>query len=128
MSNIFKKIKEQQDRNKSKELRETGKVFKYTNRPIPKPQPQPIRLINTGFYNIDTFRYRVITKDDFIRYFVNNRKAPNITKNTFKAAEHNWNVIRKGYNFVIAVGNEDLMFYSIDSFNEHIGGYSNENK
>lgn len=126
MSNIFKKIKEQQNRNKNKEARENEKVFKYIDRPI--STPQPIRLINTGFYNIDTFRYRVITKDDFIRYFVNNRKAPNITKNTFKAAEHNWNVIRKGYNFVIAVGNEDLMFYSIDSFNEHIGGYSNENK
>lgn len=74
------------------------------------------------------FRYRVITKDDFIRYFVNSREAQNITKNTFKAAEHSWNIIRKGYNFVIAVGNEDLMFYSIDSFNERIGDYSNENK
>lgn len=128
MSSIFKKIKEQQDRNKSKELRETGKVFKYTNRPIPKPQTQPIRLINMGFDNIDTFRYRVMTKDDFIRYFVNSKKAPNITKNTFKVAEEAWNKTRKGYNFVIAVGNEVLMFYSIDSFNDHIGGYSNENK
>ncbi|CEQ32282.1 Uncharacterised protein [[Clostridium] sordellii] len=120
MSNIFKKIKEQQDRNKSKELIETGKVFEYTNRPIPKPQP--IRLINTGFYNIDTFRYRVFTKYDFIRYFVNNRKAQNITKNTFKVAEKVWNDTRKGYNFVIAAGNEVLMFYSIDSFNKLIGG------
>ena len=122
MSNIFKKIKEQQDRNKSKELRETGKVFKYTNRPIPKPKPQPIRLRNTGL------RYKVFTKDDFIRYFVNERKAQNINKNTFKFAEEAWNKFRKGYNFVIAVGNKDLMFYSIDSFNERIGGYSNENK
>lgn len=126
MSNIFKKIKEQQDRNKSKKARENEKVFEYINRPI--STPQPIRLINTGFYNIDTFRYRVITKDDFIRYFVNKRKAQNINKNTFKVAEEAWNKFRKGYNFVIAVGNENLTFYSIDSFNEGIGGYSNENK
>lgn len=74
------------------------------------------------------FRYRVITKDDFIRYRVNSREAQNINKNTFKVAEESWNNLRKGYNFVIAVGNKDLMFYSIDSFNEHIGGCSNENK
>lgn len=126
MSNIFKKIKEQQNINKNKEARENEKVFKYIDRPI--STPQPIRLINTGFYNIDTFRYRVITKDDFIRYFINSKKACNITKNTFKVAEEAWNKTRKGYNFVIAVGNEVLMFYSIDSFNELIGGYSNENK
>jgi len=120
MSNIFKKIKEQQDRNKSKELRENEKVFKCINRPI--LTPQPIRLINMGFDNIDTFRYRVMTKDDFIRYFVNSKKAQNITKNTFKVAEKVWNDTRKGYNFVIAAGNEVLMFYSIDSFNKLIGG------
>lgn len=121
MSNIFKKIKEQQNRNKNKEARENEKVFKYIDRTI--STPQPIRLIN-----IDTFRYRVITKDDFIRYFINSKKACNITKNTFKVAEEAWNKTRKGYNFVIAVGNEVLMFYSIDSFNELIGGYRNENK
>lgn len=124
MSNIFKKIKEQQDRNKSKKARENEKVFEYINRPI--STPQPIRLINTGFYNIDTFRYRVITKDDFIRYFVNSKKACNITNNTFKVAEEAWNKTRKEYNFVIAVGNEVLMFYSIDSFNKLIGGVTDD--
>lgn len=118
MSNIFKKIKDQQEKINAKKINE--KVFECVNRPI--SIPQPIRLINMGFDNIDIFRYRVFTKDDFIRYFVNSKKACNITKNTFKAAEYNWNVIRKGYNFVIAVGNEDLMFYSIDSFNKLIGG------
>ena len=107
MSNIFKKIKEQQDRNKIKKVRENKKVFE---------------CINKGFDNIDTFRYRVITKDDFIRYFVNSKKAQNINKNTFKDIEGHWNKLRKGYNFAIAVGNEQLMFYSIDSFNKLIGG------
>lgn len=120
MSNIFKKIKEQQDRNKSKKARENEKVFEYINRPI--STPQPIRLINMGFDNIDTFRYRVITKDDFIRYMINSRKARNITNDTFKDVEGYWNELRKGYNFAIAVGNEQLMFYSIDSFNKLIGG------
>lgn len=109
MSNIFKKIKDQQKRNN----------IKYTN--IPIPTPKPIRLINMELSNMDNFRYRVVTKDDFIRYMVNSKKSSNITKNTFKVAEEAWNKTRRGYNFVIAVGNEELMFYSIDSFNEHIG-------
>lgn len=112
MSNIFKKIKEQQNKNKEK----NEKVFKCINMPI--PISQPIRLTNTGITNMESYRYRVVTKDDFIRYMATCNK----TENAFKTAKDRWDRIRKGYNFVIAVGNEDLMFYSIDSFNELIGG------
>lgn len=110
MSNIFKKIKEQQKRNN----------IKYTNRTL--PTPKPIRLINMELSNIDNFRYRVVTKDDFIRYMVNSKEAWDIDEKTFKVAEKAWDKTRRGYNFVIAIGNEELMFYSIDSFNEKIGG------
>ncbi|GAA0865927.1 hypothetical protein [Paraclostridium tenue] len=116
MSNIFKKIKEQQNKNKIKNKEENEKVFKCINMPI--PIPQPIRLINTGITNMESYRYRVVTKDDFIRYMATCNK----TENAFKTAKDRWDRIRKGYNFVIAVGNEDLMFYSIDSFNKLIGG------
>lgn len=128
MSNIFKKIKDQQKRNeiKKKEEIENEKFIKYINKPI--PTPKPIRLINMELSNIDNFRYRVVTKDDFIRYMVNSKKASNITKNTFKVLEEAWNKTRRGYNFVIAVGNEELMFYSIDSFNEHIGSSIDDKK
>lgn len=116
MSNIFKKIKEQQNRRKNKEKIENEKVFKCINMPI--STPQPIRLINTGITNMESYRYRVVTKDDFIRYMATCNK----TENTFKTAKDRWDRTRNGYNFVIAVGNEDLMFYSIDSFNKLIGG------
>lgn len=116
MSNIFKKTKEQQNRRKNKEKIENEKVFKCINMSI--STPQPIRLINTGITNMESYRYRVVTKDDFIRYMATCNK----TENAFKTAKDRWDRTRKGYNFVIAVGNEDLMFYSIDSFNELIGG------
>lgn len=114
MSNIFRKIKEQQYKIKNKE--ENEKAFKCINMPI--PISQPIRLISTGITNMESYRYRVVTKDDFIRYMATCNK----TKNAFKTAKDRWDKIRKGYNFVIAVGNEELMFYSIDLFNELIGG------
>ena len=122
MSSIFKKIKEQQNRRKNKEKIENEKLIKFINTPIPVPKPQPIRLINTAITNMESYRYRVVTKDDFIRYMATCNK----TKNAFKTAKDRWDRIRKGYNFVIAVGNEDLMFYSIDSFNELIGGHRDD--
>ena len=111
---------------KNKEKIEDKRLIKYINTPVPVPKPQPIGLINTKLINIECFQYRVMTKDDFIRYRVNRLEACIINKNTFKKIEESWNRIRKGYNFVIAVGNTDLMFYSVDVFNEHVGGHKDE--
>lgn len=73
------------------------------------------------------YEYKIFTKDDFIRYMVNSKKASQINKNAFKRSEEIWDEWRKGYNFMIAVGNEQLMFYSIESFNKCvIGGFLND--
>ena len=73
--------------------------------------------------NINDFRYKVITKDEYIQYRLNEMKAINIDKNTVDTILDNWNKTRGKYNFIIAAGKyESLMFYSIEYFNEHVLG------
>ena len=78
--------------------------------------------IKAGINDINGFvyGYKIVTKDGFISYHMNNKKPSMINENSFKEAESMWNKIRKGYNFVIAVGKEDLIFYSVKKFNEHL--------
>ena len=118
MSDIFKKMKEQQKRNeiKKKEERENEKFIKYINKPLPKP---PIK----GTSNLNDFRYKVITKDAYIEYKLNEAKCYGINKNTVGKIIKFWDKLRKGYNFVIGVGKDEYtMFYSVEYFNEHVLG------
>lgn len=66
------------------------------------------------------FEYKVVTKEDFIRYKLNNMKASMINKNTMDMLVEKWDKTRNGFNFMIAVGKEELMFYSVEYFNKHI--------
>lgn len=73
--------------------------------------------------NINNFRYKVMTKDNYIEYMLNKREAETINKNTVSCIIERWNKVSKGYNFVIAAGNcNSSMIYSVDYFNEHIVG------
>ncbi|MDB8986927.1 hypothetical protein PN594_18920 [Parabacteroides merdae] len=121
MSNIFRKIKDQQKRNeiKKKEERESEKFIKYINKPLPKPPKQTIKRTS----NLNDFRYKVITKDAYIEYKLNEAKCYGINKNTVGEIIKFWDKLRKGYSFVIAVGKDEYtMFYSVEYFNKHVLG------
>ncbi|RUT55713.1 hypothetical protein NPD9_1704 [Clostridium botulinum] len=93
------------------------KRVKATTRPKPKPP---------GRQAID---YKIFTRDDYKRYRLSRMKASNITTGTIKFIEDSWNKISKGYNFIIGVGKEEqLMFYSVQYFNEHVLNGKNKSK
>lgn len=95
-----------------------GTDVKRTDRTIPPPPKQNLR---DG--KINNFEYKVISKDDFIKYRLNSMKASRIDKNTIDKIIYRWDELRDGYNFVIAVGKiENMMFYSVECFDEHILG------
>lgn len=72
---------------------------------------------------MNEFEYKVITKDDFVRYKLNSMNASSMGKEIITRIVEEWDKIRKGHNFVIAVGKEDdLMFYSVDYFDKNILG------
>lgn len=92
--------------------------IKYTDRTIPPPPKQSLRG-----ENINNFEYKVISKDDFIKYRLNSMKASRIDKNTIDKIIYRWDELRGGYNFIIAVGKiENMMFYSVEYFDEHVIG------
>lgn len=73
--------------------------------------------------------YRIFTKDDYIRYVLSRRKASSITKGAITQFKELWEGISKGYNFIIGIGQyNNLMFYSVECFNEHILGNKEESK
>lgn len=65
--------------------------------------------------------YKLFTKDKFKEYMLSKMKDCNISEDYIKGLDKNWNNISKGFNFAIAVGQEDhLMFYSVMKFNNDV--------
>lgn len=92
--------------------------IKYTDRTILNHPKQNLR---DG--KINNFEYKVISKDDFIKYRLNSMKASRIDKNTIDKIIYRWDELRDGYNFIIGVGKiENIMFCSVGYFSEHILG------
>ncbi|MGU9539248.1 hypothetical protein ACQX0N_09740 [Clostridium tepidum] len=79
--------------------------------------PKGMEIIDLDRKEID---YRIFTKDDYKRYTLSRMKASNIKKDTVKFISERWENISKGYNFIIGVGKNELMFYSVSYFNEHV--------
>lgn len=95
-----------------------GIHIKFTNKPLPRPPKQP-----KGTSNLNGFRYKVITKDVYIEYKLNEAERYGINKNTVGEIIKFWDKLRKEYNFVIGVGKDEYtMFYSVEYFNEHVLG------
>lgn len=91
--------------------------IKYTDRTIPPPKQ------NLRGKNLNNFEYKVMAKGDFIKYILNSMEANRINENTINNIVYRWDELRDSYNFIIAVGKiENMMFYSVDYFNEHILG------
>ncbi|WP_051540311.1 hypothetical protein [Clostridium ihumii] len=66
--------------------------------------------------------YRIFTKDDYKRYRLSGMKAREISKGAIECINDSFEKIGKGENFVIGVGRDSLMFYSIEYFNKNILG------
>lgn len=64
--------------------------------------------------------FKIFTKEDYKRYRLRGLDAPSISRGTLKTIDKTWNKISKGYNFVIGVGKNDIMFYSVEYFNDNI--------
>ncbi|MGJ8755378.1 hypothetical protein [Clostridium botulinum] len=65
--------------------------------------------------------YRIITKEEYKKIRLNSVSASSICKRMIKEIDKNWDRLRKGYEFVIAAGKEEqLMFYGVEYFNEHV--------
>lgn len=95
-----------------------GTDVKCTDRTIPPPPKQNLRG-----ENINNFEYKVMSKDDYIKYILNSMKASKIDKNTINKVVYRWDKLRDGYNFIIGVGKiENIMFCSVGYFSEHILG------
>lgn len=95
-----------------------GTDVKCTDRTIPTPPKQNLRG-----ENINNFEYKVMSKDDYIKYILNSMKASKIDKNTINKIVYRWDKLRDGYNFIIGVGKiENIMFCSVEYFSEHILG------
>lgn len=62
--------------------------------------------------------YEVLTKDKYIECRLCGINPCNISKETKKILQDRWDKLRKGYEFVILVGD---MIYSVDYFNELLG-------
>ncbi|EPY2286628.1 hypothetical protein ACXAT6_003907 [Clostridium sporogenes] len=84
---------------------------------IPYPGSPGKRPIDLGRKEID---YKIFTRDDYKRYRLSRMKAPSITAGFIKTIEDSWLQTSKGYNFIIGVGKNELMFYSVSYFNEHV--------
>lgn len=95
-----------------------GTDVKCTDRTITPPPKQNLRG-----ENINNFEYKVMSKDDYIKYILNSMKASKIDKNTINKIVYRWDKLRDGYNFIIGVGKiENIMFCSVGYFSEHILG------
>lgn len=67
--------------------------------------------------------YIILTKDDYKRYMLSFMKPCDITTKYIKILDENWQIISKGFNFIIGIGQvDDLMFCSVEYFNEKILG------
>lgn len=73
--------------------------------------------------NLHNEGYKIFTKEDFKRYMLSKANASEINKRFISVINEDWDKIRKGYNFIIAVGQDNnLMFYSVEYFNQKILG------
>lgn len=74
--------------------------------------------------NSDTSKeqYKIVTQSDFIGYKLSKLSAVQITKNTVNNLKRSWDKMSCGFNFMIAVGKEELMFYSPQYFSKNILG------
>ena len=80
-------------------------------------------ITNNGFDD----GYKIVTKDDYIRYFAS-ANASVIGSKVFEVAERHWDDKSKGYNFIIGVGEKDLMFCSVEDFNKNLEGHKKKGK
>ncbi|HBJ2609712.1 TPA: hypothetical protein LA750_001665 [Clostridium botulinum] len=65
--------------------------------------------------------YRIITKEEYKKIRLNSVSNACICKGIIKEIDKNWNALRRGYDFVIAVGREEKpMLYSEPYFNKNI--------
>lgn len=65
--------------------------------------------------------YKIFTKDDYIKYNLSDKKAEFISKEYIKILNDEWNKLRKDFNFIVGVGEENnLMFFSVEYFNNNI--------
>lgn len=74
-------------------------------------------IINT---DIGKEKYRVITRDDFIRYRLSKLSANQITDCTVNNLKRHWIKISCGFNFMIGIGKDDLTFYNPKFFSENV--------
>lgn len=73
--------------------------------------------------------YRIITKEEYKKIRLNSVSALSICKGMIKEIDKDWDRLRKGYDFVIAVGIEgDCMLYSVEYFNERVLNSKNKSK
>ncbi|WP_051539848.1 hypothetical protein [Clostridium ihumii] len=66
--------------------------------------------------------YRIFTKDDYKRYRLAGMKAWEISKGAVEFINDSFEKIGKGEKFIIGVGRDSIMFYSIEYFNKNILG------
>ena len=65
--------------------------------------------------------YTIVTFDRFVEIHLSNTLSDEYSIDIIKRIEDNWDSIRNGYNFVIAVGDyTNPMFYSVPYFNNNI--------
>lgn len=84
---------------------------------IEQKDNQEETIINT---DIGKEQYRVITRDDFIRYRLSKLSANQITDCTVNNLKKHWDKISCGFNFMIGIGKEDLIFYHPKFFSKNI--------
>jgi hypothetical protein len=67
--------------------------------------------------------YTVVDFNRYVEMTLSICEANQMSVDTISQLRQSWDGLRKGYNFVIAVGvPEQPMFYSVPYFNEHILG------
>lgn len=65
--------------------------------------------------------FKIFTKEDHKRYMLKDAEASKVDRQ-LKLANKMWNEISKGYNFIIGVGKNDMMFYSVEYFSNEVLG------
>ncbi|WP_010293550.1 hypothetical protein [Clostridium senegalense] len=83
---------------------------------------EPDRDEATISTNAEMNQYKVITRDDFIRYKLSRLSASQITDSTVNNLKRHWKKVSCGFNFMIATGTGELMFYSVNYFSNYILG------
>ncbi len=63
--------------------------------------------------------FKIFTKEDHKRYMLKDAEDNEVSKR-LKLADKVWGEISKGYNFIIGVGKDEVMFYSVEYFNNNV--------